>query len=74
LAIEAYFLPTLNYPNIVKLHGVTAGSVETNVATGKECGFFIVADCLYVTFEAVGKVETRESETCRDSVILWGIL
>jgi serine/threonine protein kinase len=52
LAIEAYFLQTLNHPNIVKLHGVTAGSVETNVASGKECGFFIVVDRLYDTLEA----------------------
>jgi serine/threonine protein kinase len=51
LAVEAHFLSQLNHPNIVKLHGVTAGSVETNVATGKECGFFIVIDRLYETLE-----------------------
>jgi serine/threonine protein kinase len=53
LAIEAYFLQTLSHPNIVKLHGVTAGSVETNVASGKEWGFFIVVDRLFDTLEAL---------------------
>lgn len=43
------FLHTLNHPNIVKLHGVTSGSVETAVAAGKECGYFIVVDRLYKT-------------------------
>eukprot|EP00550_Attheya_septentrionalis_P006586 CAMPEP_0198289210 /NCGR_PEP_ID=MMETSP1449-20131203/7481_1 /TAXON_ID=420275 /ORGANISM="Attheya septentrionalis, Strain CCMP2084" /LENGTH=506 /DNA_ID=CAMNT_0043987507 /DNA_START=202 /DNA_END=1722 /DNA_ORIENTATION=- len=47
LAIEARFLSTLSHPHIVTLHGVTAGSVESNVATGKECGFFIIIDRLY---------------------------
>ena len=51
LAVEAYFLQALDHPNIVKLHGITAGSVETNVATGKECGFFILVDRLYDTLE-----------------------
>ena len=51
LCVEAYFLQTLNHPNIIKLHGLTAGSVETNVASGKECGFFIVVDRLYDTLE-----------------------
>ncbi|KAL7563368.1 hypothetical protein ACA910_014205 [Epithemia clementina (nom. ined.)] len=51
LAVEAYFLQTLTHPNIVKLHGITAGSVETNVATGKECGFFILVDLLNETLE-----------------------
>ena len=46
LAVEANFLEKLNPPNIVKLHGVTAGSVETNVASGKESGFFILVDFL----------------------------
>jgi serine/threonine protein kinase len=51
LAVEANFLAALDHPSIVKLHGVTAGSVETNVASGKECGFFIVIDRLYDTLE-----------------------
>jgi serine/threonine protein kinase len=41
----------LNNKHIVKLHGVTAGSVESNVATGKECGFFIIVDRLFDTLE-----------------------
>lgn len=41
----------MNHPHIVKLHGVTSGSVETNVASGKECGFFIVVDRLVDTLE-----------------------
>lgn len=51
LAVEARFLHQLNHPNVVKLHGVTAGSVENNVASGRECGFFIVVDKLDVTLE-----------------------
>lgn len=47
----ASFLNALDHPHIVKLHGVTAGSVETNVASGKECGFFIVIDRLVETLE-----------------------
>jgi serine/threonine protein kinase len=45
------FLDVLDHPHIVKLHGVTAGSVETAVASGKECGFFIVIDKLVDTLE-----------------------
>ena len=51
LAVEANFLAKMDHKNIVKLHGVTAGSVETNVATGKECGFFIIIDLLPETLE-----------------------
>lgn len=51
LAVEAYFLKTLRHENIVSLHGITAGSVESNVALGKECGFFIVVDRLFETLE-----------------------
>ena len=46
------FLQVLKHPHIVTLHGVTAGSVETNLASGKECGFFIVVDRLVETLEA----------------------
>jgi serine/threonine protein kinase len=42
----------LKHPHIVSLHGITAGSVETNLASGKECGFFIVVDRLVETLEA----------------------
>ena len=52
LAQEAHFLSVLDHPHIIKLHGVTAGSVQTNVATGKECGFFITVDRLYDTLES----------------------
>ena len=46
------FLQVLKHPHIVSLHGVTAGSVESNLASGKECGFFIVVDQLEETLEA----------------------
>ena len=49
---DASFLQVLKHPHIVSLHGVTAGSVETNLASGKECGFFIVVDRLDETLEA----------------------
>ena len=51
LATESMFLATLNHPHIIKYHGITAGSVESNVASGKECGFFIVIDRLNDTLE-----------------------
>ena len=51
LAVEAHFLAKLNHKNIVTLHGVTGGSVETNVATGRECGFFIIIDLLKETLD-----------------------
>ena len=51
LATEAFFLGILDHPNIVKLHGVTAGSCESNVASGKDGGFFIVVDRLHETLD-----------------------
>ena len=62
LAIEARFLHQLDHPNIVKLHGVTAGSVENNFASGRECGFFIVVDKLDITLEKRIEVWRRERE------------
>jgi len=71
LAVEAYFLAKLDHPNIVKLHGVTAGSVETNVATGKECGFFIVIDRLYDTLEQRIEKWKLESEKLTSRGIIY---
>jgi serine/threonine protein kinase len=51
LATESMFLATLDHPHIIKYHGITSGSVETNVASGKECGFFIIIDRLNDTLE-----------------------
>jgi serine/threonine protein kinase len=55
LATEAFFLGKLDHPNIVKLRGVTAGSVESNVVSSasaeSEAGFFIVIDRLVETLE-----------------------
>jgi serine/threonine protein kinase len=45
------FLDFLNHPNIVTLYGITAGPVETIVASGKLGGFFIVVDRLVETLE-----------------------
>jgi serine/threonine protein kinase len=55
-------LHTLSHPNIVQLHGVTAGSVETAVAAGKECGYFIVIDRLYGTLESKIELWGKEQE------------
>lgn len=60
LATEAMFLATLDHPNIIKYHGITSGSVETNLASGKECGFFIVIDRLHDTLEK--RIETWAEE------------
>jgi serine/threonine protein kinase len=51
LATEAFFLSKLEHPNIIKLHSVTAGSVASNVSSGKEAGFFLVLDRLVGTLE-----------------------
>lgn len=51
LATEAIFLATLSHPNIIKLHAVTAGSVESCVSGGKDAGYFIVIDRLVDTLE-----------------------
>lgn len=52
LAVEAYFLQRIDHPNIVKLHGVAAGSIENNIlSSGTEYGFYIVIDRLFDTLE-----------------------
>lgn len=51
LATEAFFLAKLDHPNIIKLRAVTTGSVESNVCSGKETGFFLVVDRLVETLE-----------------------
>lgn len=51
LATEAFFLARLDHPNIIKLHAVTEGSVEKNIATGKDGDFFIVIDRLVETLD-----------------------
>jgi serine/threonine protein kinase len=72
LCVAAILLPTsflqhLDHPHIVKLHGVTAGSVETNVASGKECGFFIVVDRLVDTLEERLETWRDENEAHREN-------
>lgn len=67
LATEANFLAALDHPHIVKLHGLTAGSVETNVATGKECGFFIIVDRLHDTLENKLEEWRKEQEESHGS-------
>jgi len=51
LVQEAYFLSVLDHPHIIKLHGATAGNVQSNVETGKECCVFITIDRLRDTLE-----------------------
>ena len=65
------FLQALDNPHIVKLHGVTAGSVETNVASGKECGFFIVVDLLTHTLEELLEEWRMEKEKQQQSAGLF---
>lgn len=72
LAIEARFLHQLDHPHIVKLHGVTAGSVENNFASGRECGFFIVVDKLDMTLEK--RIEVWRKEREHDQTGLMGRL
>jgi hypothetical protein len=52
LAAEAFFLAQLNHPNIITLHGVTAGSVENNLSKGVECGYFLIVDKLVEGLDA----------------------
>jgi hypothetical protein len=51
LATEAFFLARLQHPNIIRLRAVAAGSVESNVVSGREMGFFLVVDRLVETLE-----------------------
>lgn len=51
LANEAFFLGVLNHPNIIQLYGVTEGSLEHNIATGRDAGLFIVIDQLVETLD-----------------------
>lgn len=52
LAVEAIFLSKLKHKNIIQLHGVTTGSIETNFSMGQERGFFIVIDFLASILES----------------------
>jgi hypothetical protein len=61
LATEAIFLGKLNHPGIIKIHGITAGSCEANVASGKDCGFFIVVDRLKETLDQ--RIEAWKKES-----------
>jgi Protein kinase domain len=51
LAGESYFLHVLNHKNIVKLIGISARPLETSVASGMECGFFVMIERLYDTLD-----------------------
>lgn len=51
LATEAFFLARLKHPNIITLHAVTEGSVQTNISGGKDGGFFIIVDRLVETLD-----------------------
>jgi Protein kinase domain len=51
LAQEAYFLHALNHKHIIQLHSVADGSLKDNIASGRDCGFFITVDRLYDTLE-----------------------
>jgi len=62
LATEAFFLARLNHPNIIKLHAVTEGSVERNIASGKDGDFFIVIDRLVETLDQRMQGWQMESE------------
>lgn len=60
LATEALFLARLSHPNIIKLRAITAGSVESNISSGKDAGFFIIVDRLTETLEK--RIERWRSE------------
>lgn len=51
LAIEAKLLSAFDHPHIIKLHGITAGSLMDNIARGRQCGFFLVIDRLFGTLD-----------------------
>ena len=51
LAIEAKLLGAMSHPNIIQLHGVTAGDVAVNFGTGRPMGFFLLLDQLSSTLE-----------------------
>jgi len=51
LVTEAKILSVLDHPNIIKLHGVAAGSPDENIATGEERAFFIAVERLHDTLD-----------------------
>lgn len=71
LAAEAHFLNALSHDHIVQLHAVTAGSVESNIASGKECGFFIIIDRLYDTLEE--RIKKWKDEAAQTEHKFWFI-
>jgi serine/threonine protein kinase len=56
LALEAAFLSSLDHPNIVKLHGISAGGPE-GYQGGRHDSFFLILDCL--------------TEILQDRIIRW---
>ena len=55
LAVEAYFLQTLNHPNIIQLHGIAAGSIQDNILS-RNCG---VGGCFLLLDRLVESLEQR---------------
>jgi len=51
LVTEAKILSVLDHPNIIKLHGVAAGSPDEKIATGEERAFFIAVEQLHDTLD-----------------------
>ena len=64
LVVEAHFLAVLQHENIVKLHGVAAGSIEQCVrSSGKQdSGYFIIIDRLFYTLRRKIEIWKRSSD------------
>lgn len=69
LAIEAKLLSAFDHPNIIKMHGITAGSIMDNIAQGTECSFFLVVDRLCDTLD--NRMEAWKGKSERYSFLLY---
>ena len=49
LAMEAHFLASLNHPNVIKLHAIPEGGIQTNISRGTEGCFFLIIDKIDIT-------------------------
>ena len=69
LAVEANFLQRLDHRNIVKLHGITKGSIPENITKGQERSFFILVDRLTDTLDHKLEIWKKEAESAQSNIV-----
>uniref|UniRef100_A0A7S4JDB6 Protein kinase domain-containing protein n=1 Tax=Odontella aurita TaxID=265563 RepID=A0A7S4JDB6_9STRA len=69
LAIEAKLLSAFDHRHIIRLHGVTSGSLADNIALGRECSFFLILDRLHGTLD--DRIQSWKERQGRHSSLLY---